>query len=530
MKLNVDFVINVDTKEEQRRGGREQTLNRIKPPENSSFDPENCCMPGTRAEVVETLVSFALSEDVSPRLFLLSGLAGSGKSAVAASVANSLREREKDRHLSRSFFLKRDDEKLRKPANLLHAVAYSIAHQYEPYQDVLIDALRSNPAIEAAALSIQFDVLFRKPLAKVSNIPSTTTAGRLSKQPDVTFVIDALDTCDDPLTISSYLAELVGLAPWLKVIVTSRPMDKSEAELRGSGYMKHLNLFTVDASEDILKFTQSRFAPGGLLHCLQSWVTKEEIQALADKSHGLFIWIKIVVSYIATLTPDVAKLKEMRSILSSTRVASPDKNPEKGVDELYLRVLENAVGKSPDNNAVKNFVGFIAVTFRNGSLPCEGLHTFIPTSDPDILFMPKDIEELQSKLAAVIFVDPVTNALRVSHPSFLDFISEPERSKEFWMDSEMLDTMMAKKCLAIMKASLKSNTYGLELSHQCNEEIPGLKQHISEELQYSAVYWLDHLSRSKGMGNDKLKVAHDLLYNTWDNIRKMMEESECYNK
>ena len=511
LKQNVDLAITVDVKEQQLIADRERTLNRIKPPAGSSFDPDprNCCMPDTRADVVGSLVSFALSEDISPRLFLLSGLAGSGKSAVATSVANSLYQ---CRGLSGSFFFKRDIERLRIPANLLHAVAYSIALQYKSYMDVLIDALKSNPAIEDTALSLQFDALLRKPLAKVPNIPSTTAAGPLSKQPTITFVIDALDECDNPLTISSYLAELVGLAPWLKVIITSRPMDECEVELRSSGYMTHLNLFTVDASDDILKFTQSRFAPGGLLHRLQSRVTEDEIRALADKSHGLFIWIKTVLSYIASLAYDGAKLKEIRSILSSSRAASP----EKGVDELYLRVLHKVAGESPDyQDAVKSFVGFILVTSRNRSLPCKGLHAFIPTTDPEVLVTPEDIDELRSKLAAVIFVDPVTDALRVCHPSFLDFISLQSRSGEFWTDPEVLDTMMSKRCFAIMNAGLKFNICGLELSLQHNDEIPGLKQCIPEELQYSAVYWLDHLSRSNGMGsNEKLKVAYDFLYHT----------------
>ena len=510
LKQNVDLAITVDVKEQQLLADRERTLNRIKPPAGSSFDPDpmNCCMPDTRADVIESLVSFALSEDTSPRLFLLSGLAGSGKSAVATSVANSLYQR---RGLSGSFFFKRDIERLRVPANLVHTVAYSIALQYKLYMDVLIDALKSNPAIEDAALSIQFDTLVRKPLVEISNLSSTTAASPLSKQPSVTFVIDALDECDNPHTISPYLAELVGLAPWLKLIVTSRPMDESEAELRGSGHMAHLNLFTVDASEDILKFTQSRFAPGGLLHRLQSQVAEEEIQTLAERSHGLFIWIKTVVSYISSLAFDGAKLKEMRSILASSRAASP----EKGVDELYLRVLHRVAGESPDyHDAVRFFVGSIFATSRNCSLPCNGLHAFIPTTDPDVLIKPEDIEELRSKLAAVIFVDPLTDALRVCHPSFLDFISMQARSQEFWTDPEMLDTMMAQRCFAIMHAGLKFNICGLESSCQRNNEIVGLKQCIPAELQYSAVYWLDHLSQSSGLGNEKLKVAYGFLYHT----------------
>jgi hypothetical protein len=506
LKQNVHLAIGVGIQERQLLAERERTLNRIKPPAGSSFDPDpkKCCMPDTRADVIETLVSFALSEDMSPRLFLLSGVAGSGKSSVATSVANSLYER---RGLSGSFFFKRDIERLRIPANLVHTVAYSIALQCKPYMDVLMDVLRSNPAIEDVALSIQFDALLRKPLHGISNLSSTSTA---PKQPSVTFIIDALDECDDPHTVSSYLAELVGLASWLKVIVASRPLDESEAELRGSGNMTHLNLFTVSASDDILKFTQSRFAPGGLLHRLRSRLTEEEIQALAEMSHGLFIWITTVLSYIASLPYDGAKLKEMRSVLSSSRAASP----EKGVDELYLRVLRKMAGDSPDyQDAVKNFVGFIYVTSRNRPLPCRGLHAFIPTSDPDIVIAPEDIEELRSKLAALIFVDPVTDALRVCHPSFLDFISTQARSQEFWTDPEVLHTMMAQGCFTIMKAGLKFNICGLESSHQRNDEIPELKQHISEELQYSAVYWLDHLFQSTGYSDDeKVRVAHEFLY------------------
>jgi hypothetical protein len=525
LKTNVDLAITVDIKEQQLLADRERTLSRIKPPEGSSFDPDpkNCCMPDTRAYVIETMVSFALSEDTSARLFLLSGLAGSGKSSVATSVANSLYQRG---HLSGSFFFRRDTERLRIPANLVHSVVFSIALQYRPYMDVLMDVLKSNLAIEDAALSIQFDVLLRKPLQGISNLSSTTTADTLSKLPPVTFIIDALDECDNPHTVSSYLAELVSLAPWLKVIVTSRPVDESEAELCGSGNMTHLNLFTVDASEDILKFTQSRFAPGGELHPLRSRVTEEEIQALADKSRGLFLWIKTVLSYIANLPYDGAKLKEMRSILSSSRAASP----EKGVDESYLRILRKMAGESPEyQDAVKSFVGSIYVTSKNRSLPCKGLHAFIPTTDPDIFIIPEDIEELQRKLAAVIFVDPVTDALRACHPSFLDFISTQARSQEFWTDPEVLDTMMAQRCFAVMNAGLKFNICGLESSRQRNDEISDLKRRIPEELQYSAAYWLDHLSRSHGSRvEEKLKVAYKFLYNTrlfyWLEVMSVISE------
>ncbi|KAH9033801.1 hypothetical protein EDB85DRAFT_2274664, partial [Lactarius pseudohatsudake] len=510
LKQNVGLAINVDIKEHLFRKDREQELKRIKPAAGSSFDPnpKYCCMPGTRADLIEILTSFAVSEDTSQRLFFLSGIAGCGKSSVATSVANTLHLRG---YLSGSFFFKsRSGKELRNPANLLHTMAYSIALRHEPYRKALMDILKTNTRIEDEALSIQFIALFKNPLDAILNISSTTASN--SPPPDqaiVAIVIDALDECDDPQSVSSYLVEIVGLAPWLRVIVTSRPLDDIEPDLRREEYVTHLSLFTVDASEDILKFAQSIFAPGGPLHRLRSQVTEEEIQALAERSHGLFIWIKTVLSYIASLPWDAAKLKETKSILSSSTAASP----EKEVDELYLRVLRNVARNSLDyHDAVKNFVGSIYVTARNRPLPCQGLHAFVPTSDPDILATPEDIDDLRNKLAAVITVDSETEALRVCHPSFLDFIETQARSQEFWTKPEVLNAMVAQRCFDIMKADLKFNICGLESSRRRNDEIPDLEQRIPQELQYSAVYWLDHLSRSDELLNaEKLNDAHDFL-------------------
>ncbi|KAI9446895.1 WD40 repeat-like protein [Lactarius psammicola] len=510
LRQNIDLAISIETREQQLLADRELALNRIKPLAGSSFDPDpkNCCMPDTRADVIERLISFAVSKDTSRRLFFLSGVAGCGKSSVATSVANALRQRGR---LSGSFFFKRDSEKLRIPANLLHTVAYSMALRHEPYRKALIGVLKTDATIECEALSIQFDALLRKPLSAMSNISSTSTSDPPSNRAIVVVVIDALDECDDPRSVSSYLAEMVGLAPWLRIIVTSRPLDEIEADLCRAVWMTHLNLFTVNASEDILKFTQSRFAPGGPLRRLRSQVTEEDIQVLAVKSHGLFVWIQTVLSYLTNFTYVGTQLEEMKGILSSGTAASL----EKELDQLYLRVLRSVAGTSPDyQDAVKNLVGFIYVTSRNRSLPCRGLHAFIPTPNPNVVVTPEDVNDLRIKLAAVITIDLETEALRVCHPSFLDFVASEARSQEFWTNLEVLDSTMAQRCFSILKAGLKFNICGLESSRLRNNEIPNLKQRIPQELQYSAVYWLDHLLRSSGSNDDeKLNDAYEFLYN-----------------
>ncbi|KAI9457354.1 hypothetical protein BJY52DRAFT_1223886 [Lactarius psammicola] len=317
LRQNIDLTISIETREQQLLADRELALNHIKPLAGSSFDPDpkNCC----------------------------------------------------------SFFFKRDSEKLRIPANLLHTVAYSMALRHEPYRKALIGVLKMDTTIECEALSIQFDALLRKPLSAMLNISSTSTSDPPSNWAIVVVIIDALDECDNPQSVSSYLVEMVGLAPWLRIIVMSRPLDEIEADLHGAVWMTHLDLFTVNASEDILKFTQSQFAPGGPLRRLQSQVTEEDIQALAVKSHGLFVWIQTVLSYLTYFTYVRTQLEEMKGILSSSTAASLKKE----LDQLYLRVLQSVVGTLPDyQDTVKNLV--------------RGLHAFIPTPNPNVIVTPED--------------------------------------------------------------------------------------------------------------------------------------------
>ncbi|KAI9432252.1 WD40 repeat-like protein [Lactarius indigo] len=509
LKHNAGLLIDAAIKEPPLLEDPDQELKRMMPPAGSSFDPDPkyCCMPGTRVDLIETLTSFAVSEDASRRLFFLSGIAGCGKSSVATSVANSLHLRGR---LTGSFFFKRVKE-LSDPANFLHTMAYLIASRHEPYRKALMNVLKTVTWLENQTPLGQFNALFLRPLNVIRNTSSTTAYHSPSNQAIVAIVVDALNECDDALSVSTYLAKIVGLAPWLRVIVTSRPLDNDHVkqDLRRAQFTTHLDLFTIDAGEDILKFTQSSFAPLGPLHQLHSQVTEAEIEALAKKSVGVFIWIKIALLYIASLARDAAKVNELKSIVSSSAATSP----EKGVDELYLRVLRNVAGNSLDSqDAVKRFVGSIYATSRYRPLQCKGLHAFVPTSDPNIPVTPEDVDDLRNKLSAVITVDPKTEALRVRHPSFLDFVETQARSQEFYLKPSALDTMMAQRCFEILKADLKFNICGLESSLRRNDEIPDLKQRIPQELQYSAIYWLDHLFRSGESHDAKLIDAHEFLY------------------
>ncbi|KAJ7811033.1 hypothetical protein B0H13DRAFT_1667055, partial [Mycena leptocephala] len=64
------------------------------------------CMEGTRVNIIRDLVACLNSTPDPIRLVMLSGVAGSGKSTIAKSVATILAEEKKT--LAASFFFSRD--------------------------------------------------------------------------------------------------------------------------------------------------------------------------------------------------------------------------------------------------------------------------------------------------------------------------------------------------------------------------------------------------------------------------------------
>ena len=89
----------------------EATLRQLLSSNDSLHHDKSTCIPGTRASILSELAAWA--KEASPdlnRLFWLYGVAGCGKSAVAASISKDLDDAGR---LTGSFFCKREEEERR---------------------------------------------------------------------------------------------------------------------------------------------------------------------------------------------------------------------------------------------------------------------------------------------------------------------------------------------------------------------------------------------------------------------------------
>ena len=87
------------------------------------------------------------------------------------------------------------------------------------------------------------------------------------------------------------------------------------------------------------------------------------------------------------------------------------------------------------------------------------------------------------------------------HSSFRDYLTDPQRSKKFYIDTSLHRNDLAFATLQVMKAELKFNICHLESSYLLNSEVSTLaqkiEQSISSHLFYSCHYWASHVTHDQ---------------------------------
>ncbi|KAB5589461.1 NACHT domain containing protein [Ceratobasidium theobromae] len=141
------------------------------------------CTEGTRTVILSEMDNWSLNPD-APDLYLMSGMAGTGKTTIACSFSNSL---EKRKQLAASFFCTRTSPECRDAGRIISTIAYQLARYSIPFQCALCETLGRDPDIGSRNIIKQFEQLLEEPLVKVkSAVPE-----------NLIVVIDALDECDD---------------------------------------------------------------------------------------------------------------------------------------------------------------------------------------------------------------------------------------------------------------------------------------------------------------------------------------------
>ena len=432
-------------------------------------------MEGTRKYLLNRVIRWATNESGQKddrNTFWIYGLPGIGKTSLAHSICASLHEQER---LAGAFFCRRDDPELSEARNILPTLIHKLAIIFPPFRSIVAERLRKDPNLTPESMK---HTLFLDLIRKISRSPKHT----------LLFVIDALDECGSTRTRPSILSALTYAAadaPWLKIIITSRPEADIQHFFNGPTQSSHLRYdLTADqeTTSDLRIFARARFNTVALGQCIRSpWPEQLLFDAVISRAAGLFIFIETIVLALENCDDPTEYLKATLQDSSNTSLTS--------LYKLYSRILS---ARRVRNNA--DFQRMIGVLLA--AAPYRALHDETIAELAGI--RPNLVEMWVADLSSLLYRDDGANGgIRVRHLSISDFFLSDECHGDYHIDLGDANAQVGIACLKIMIEQLRFNICELEDSRLANADVHDLasriKENISDALQYSSVYWSNHV-------------------------------------
>ncbi|THH15805.1 hypothetical protein EW146_g4743 [Bondarzewia mesenterica] len=294
------------------------------------------CMEGTRIALLADLLVWA-TDDASPHVFWLNGMAGTGKTTIAESFARLLDQKGL---LGASFFCSRQGSAERRNARrIFPALARIMARNSSAFQSTLVEAVDSNPNAAELSLDRQFTTLITGPSAKSASSGSTAIW---------VAVVDALDECEDPDATKKVLDIIIRQAKGLqmKFFVTSRPEPRIRSAFDRPTSHLHSVLRLHDVEADIIKadiklYLEKRLGDIPQLeasfHSPGDPRILKQVRILVERSERLFIFAFTAYEYVKDPKGDPRERLE-----KLTRPGFDSKAATARIDNVYDLILGEA--------------------------------------------------------------------------------------------------------------------------------------------------------------------------------------------
>jgi hypothetical protein len=447
------------------------------------------CLPDTRINLLQDIFSWTDRQD-ERCIFWLNGLAGTGKSTIARTVAREYLDRKR---LGASFFFSRGGGDVGHAGKFATSIAWQLASSVPSLDQYVCDAIKEHRGIANQSLRDQWQQLVLRPLSKLSG-----SGGRFSYM----LVVDALDECDndeDIRIIVDLLAEAQSLmTARLRIFLTSRP----EVPIRNGfvevpdGEHQDFVLHNISPSivdQDIRTFLEHTFKLIARERSLVSgWPGEDNIRRLVQSASGLFIWVTTACRFIREGKRFATN--RLNIILENSSINM--NAAEKHLDKIYTTVLRNCISseysfeEAESLSTLKSLLGSIVTLLS--PLSMQSLSKLLSKAQDDVNQTLYDLHAILS-----IPEDP-SLPLRLHHPSFRDFLFKKARCEEFWVDEKQAHQVLADSCIQLMSASLKQFICGVDAPDTLvsNVSRSRVEQSLSAEVQYACLYWIEHLRRS----------------------------------
>lgn len=357
-------------------------------------------------------------ESYGKGIFWLSGLAGTGKSTIARTVAEAF---DTQGRLGASFFFKKGEGDRGNAGRFFTTVVHQLVQRIPILQPEVQRALVDEPTITEKSLKNQFEKLILRPLERLNQVALPSRR--------LIVVIDALDKCDqekDIRSILTLLAQAKEIGPIsLRIFLTSRPELPVRSGFRdmAEGVYQDFILHEVPrplVGHDIALYFQHEFCRIREERSLPAtWPGDNCIQDLVDMAIPLFIFAATVCRFVGDNKANPrTRLEAFLEYRSSHAISKMDKTYLPIVDQLFLD--QDEVEKDRLASEFRHIVGTI-VTLAT-PLSIVSLATLLDIAKEDIICT---LDPFHS----VLSISTDNNIpVRILHLSFYEFLVDPLKS------------------------------------------------------------------------------------------------------
>ena len=459
------------------------------------------CLKGTRENVLDEIEQWAENFEQSP-IFWLHGLAGTGKSAIAQTIAERLFA---GGYLGASFFCLSGSDDRSNLRLIFPTLAFQLAQRYPKFRSLLVRLLQSNPDITYEPLQDQMEKFLVEPLrsAGISTV----------------IIIDALDECrdDDPYSaILPVLGRCILDIPRVKLFITGRPETHIVAGFCGP-LQDLTDVFILHGvkpgtiNRDIRRFFDHELSKlarrrGGK----EGWPTDEQLDWLCQRAAGFFIYAVATVNVLNHHLED--PWDQLDAIMESPESTAYEGGARlkkyNSLDILYLSILRASFR---ENNARDDVVVRSVLSCMVFALNPLSPHVIATLMDLGQRRVQRVLELIRSLL--VLSSEP-NEPVQLFHRSFPDFITDRSRCGDvrFYVSPDCHFELFL-CCLKIIGKRLK-NVPSLpdpDLVHG-QEDLPQIEvKGICSALQYACISWHNHLVATENPTPDVLAALLDFL-------------------
>lgn len=452
------------------------------------------CLLGTRQKLIEELLEW-VGSDSPERILVLSGQAGTGKSAVAHTVAQIF---QKQNRLGSLFCFNRSYKD--RIHFLFSTISRDLADGDGLWRQSLAESIDRTAIRRSTDMETQFNEFIIKPSKEVRTLGP------------VVIVIDALDESGDRgdrRTLLNILFSQSSMLPTnYRIIITTRPEQDIESCCKPpTALCKRMGDIAADETlADIRSYVSFRLEPIS--------ETLDELQrdwpdSLSKRSEGLFQWAETVCRFIDPTIP--------HPLLVRKRWKACTPSSSSSLYELYHDIIScQQETEDPEFVAHLKMILSVLMTVRE-PLSISALEDIFQGIIEDVNITLTPFGSL------LLGVHDSFAPIRPLHTSLFDFFNsryqDATKKNEYYIDTSD-QGVLTLGCLKLMNRMLRFNICNLETSHLRNEDVPDfdtrLKTAIPIHLSYSCRFWAHHLREShftRDLVTQVRTLMHDhLLY------------------